>query len=331
MSHPKIDLKKPWIAATLAYLIPGAGHLYQRRFFKGILYFTCILGTFYCGMHLGNWKIVYLRWEPGYKTIGYFSQVLVGLPALPALIQWTRYAPPPVDHTSAHRRNEKYTWINKPISTTFDGRMRIGDDGPIDSISGHITIEPVKGKSGWDVTGTFKGLRNGHAQTELTVVNLIEIGPALFASEETNYAQLVEDDAIIPRVFSSNRRYLYCRVEPREHQESKAAYIEGTIPRKLRDWYQVPLENAGQEDLHKNLGKLVELAQVFTWIAGLLNLLAIWDALEGPAYGYGNEDERQNEEQSKSKAKKPKSKQRSSSNVVAGTSAKLKAEDSVAS
>jgi hypothetical protein len=35
---------------------------------------------------------------------------------------------------------------------------------------------------------------------------------------------------------------------------------------------------------------MFELALVFTWIAGLLNILAVWDALEGPAYGYGDEE-----------------------------------------
>ena len=29
---------------------------------------------------------------------------------------------------------------------------------------------------------------------------------------------------------------------------------------------------------------------MFTWIAGLLNLMAIWDAYDGPAYGYGDEE-----------------------------------------
>ena len=39
------------------------------------------------------------------------------------------------------------------------------------------------------------------------------------------------------------------------------------------------------------MGKFFELAKIFTWIAGLLNILAVWDAFEGPAYGYGDEEE----------------------------------------
>lgn len=37
--------------------------------------------------------------------------------------------------------------------------------------------------------------------------------------------------------------------------------------------------------LHPKLGKLVEVGWVYTVVAGLLNILAIYDAYEGPAYG----------------------------------------------
>ena len=37
------------------------------------------------------------------------------------------------------------------------------------------------------------------------------------------------------------------------------------------------------------------MAMVFTWIAGLLNILAIWDAVEGPAFGYGDEHKNEDE------------------------------------
>jgi hypothetical protein len=36
--------------------------------------------------------------------------------------------------------------------------------------------------------------------------------------------------------------------------------------------------------LHPRLGKLVEVGTIYTAIAGLLNILAIYDAYEGPAY-----------------------------------------------
>jgi hypothetical protein len=36
--------------------------------------------------------------------------------------------------------------------------------------------------------------------------------------------------------------------------------------------------------LHFRLGKLVEIGSMYTAVAGLLNVLAIYDAYEGPAY-----------------------------------------------
>ncbi len=42
--------------------------------------------------------------------------------------------------------------------------------------------------------------------------------------------------------------------------------------------------------LHRPLGKLVEIGTIYTTVAGLLNILAIYDAFEGPAYADGEEE-----------------------------------------
>jgi hypothetical protein len=42
--------------------------------------------------------------------------------------------------------------------------------------------------------------------------------------------------------------------------------------------------------LHRPLGKFVEVGSMYTAIAGLLNVLAIYDALEGPAYHTDEDD-----------------------------------------
>ena len=91
----EIDLKDPRLAAFLAWLVPGLGHLYQGRTGKGVLFFVCIVGTFVYGMYIGQGRVVYAstadvfsrefleRWQ-------YICQVGVGLPALPALVQRER-------------------------------------------------------------------------------------------------------------------------------------------------------------------------------------------------------------------------------------------------
>lgn len=43
--------------------------------------------------------------------------------------------------------------------------------------------------------------------------------------------------------------------------------------------------------LHPRLGKLVEIGAMYTAIAGLLNILAIYDAYEGPAYALVDEEQ----------------------------------------
>ena len=88
----EVELKDPRLAAFLAWLVPGLGHIYQGRTGKGILFFVAIVGTFAYGLLLGEGCVVYAsdvsplsrqfyhRWQ-------YICQVGAGLPALPAYVQ----------------------------------------------------------------------------------------------------------------------------------------------------------------------------------------------------------------------------------------------------
>jgi hypothetical protein len=82
-----IDLRDPYVAGLLAWLIPGAGHLYQRRYAKGILFLVCILGTYFFGLALGEGKVVYAAWNKTDKRWQFIPQIAVGLPAAPAMVQ----------------------------------------------------------------------------------------------------------------------------------------------------------------------------------------------------------------------------------------------------
>ena len=84
---PDVDLRSPGLAALLAWLIPGAGHLYQRRFAKAALFFVCIMGTFFFGLAMGGGRVVYASFSSGNVRWQYAFQLGVGLPALPALAQ----------------------------------------------------------------------------------------------------------------------------------------------------------------------------------------------------------------------------------------------------
>jgi hypothetical protein len=83
----EIDLREPNFAALLAWLWPGAGHIYQRRYAKAALFMVCILGTYFFGLALGEGKVVYAAWNRSEKRWQFIPQVAVGLPAAPALVQ----------------------------------------------------------------------------------------------------------------------------------------------------------------------------------------------------------------------------------------------------
>jgi hypothetical protein len=84
----EIELRDPSLAALLAWLWPGLGHLYQRRYAKGMLFMVCILGTYFFGLALGEGKVVYANWTTEEHRWQYALQIGVGLPAAPALVQY---------------------------------------------------------------------------------------------------------------------------------------------------------------------------------------------------------------------------------------------------
>ncbi|MBX3411624.1 MAG: hypothetical protein KF708_02810 [Pirellulales bacterium] len=132
--HEPIRLRDPAFAAFLAWLLPGLGHLYQRRFAKGVLFMVTILSTFFYGLFLGEGHVVYASWRPEDRRLPYLCQVAVGLPALPALVQarraeplWGGFMAPPrnsheLDHW--HRRLNKYFELGT-VYTMIAGLLNI--------------------------------------------------------------------------------------------------------------------------------------------------------------------------------------------------------------
>lgn len=102
----EIDLRDPYVAALLAWLWPGAGHLYQRRYLKAALFMACILTTYFFGLALGGGKVVYASWNTVERRWQFVATAPIGLPAAPALVQsmvvrrgnpplWNGYFAPP--------------------------------------------------------------------------------------------------------------------------------------------------------------------------------------------------------------------------------------------
>lgn len=132
--HPvEIDLRNPPLAALWAWLIPGAGHLYQRRYAKGILFMVCILGTYFFGLALGGGKVVYASFKRPDIRYPYLCQVGVGLPALPALVQrqrvmrmpkgedplWGGFMAPPKQPVKEQEHDNLAEW-HRELKTRFE-------------------------------------------------------------------------------------------------------------------------------------------------------------------------------------------------------------------
>lgn len=296
MADPRINLKNPNLAAVLAFLIPGLGHWYQGRRFKAAIYSICVLGTFCWGQAMAEWKGVYFRWQDFEgqnrfrskdRTIGYMSQVLVGLPSLPAIIQWRRYSSDDAD-------GRDFTKLDGHIDAQFDGYAKsdsVNDawEGPV---TGQIQLSPDDSGArgfGQEVRGHFRGKLTGEAtrDVEFDVAGPLTIAPKLLG---TGNVTITIDGKNRAKEYSSSKRILRCRIVTKRGEfDAPMGELEGTIPRAFTDWYQVPLEDDAIQEMNRRLGRRYEIALLFTWVAGLLNLLAIWDAYEGPAYGYGDE------------------------------------------
>jgi hypothetical protein len=101
----RVDLRDPYLAAILAWLLPGAGHWYQGRRSKAVLFFLCIVGTFGYGLWIGEGRVVYAAWGPSpeEKRLPFLCQAGVGTAALPALYQAKRFGNDQV-RQEAHNR-----------------------------------------------------------------------------------------------------------------------------------------------------------------------------------------------------------------------------------
>lgn len=263
MSDPRIQLRDPWTAAILAFLIPGAGHLYQRRFFKAAIYSVCILGTFTYGMALGDWRAVYMHTPaeyPGQKpelVWGYVAQVGVGLPALPAVLQSRRYHSP--ENLQAEKL-ESAVADHRCVALFVDPHA--------------IEFEELDGTLNLDTEG------NGSFSGTNADQEAIELKLAGFAMRDGR-------PSLDPPVSAEPDRMIECMVVDADNG-LVTGRLRCAIPRPFKNWFEVPPTEASLGELHR-MGKIFDLAQVFTWIAGLLNILAIWDAFDGPAYGYGDD------------------------------------------
>jgi len=82
-----VDLRNPYLAALLAWLLPGAGHFYQRRRAKGALFCICVLSTFLFGLGLGRGRVVYASFDKNDFRWQFVPQLACGAVTFPAIAQ----------------------------------------------------------------------------------------------------------------------------------------------------------------------------------------------------------------------------------------------------
>ena len=85
-----IDLRNPFLAAALSWLVPGLGQIYQGRRFKGGLFMAALLGSLVFGLWLGGGRVVYAAWRPGEPRLAFIGQSGIGAVAIPAVLQSLR-------------------------------------------------------------------------------------------------------------------------------------------------------------------------------------------------------------------------------------------------
>lgn len=83
----ELYLRNRVVASILAWIVPGAGHYYQQRYFKSAIFSISIFSTFLIGMIIGGNRCVYASWNGVEKRWQFFLQAGIGLPAIPAVLQ----------------------------------------------------------------------------------------------------------------------------------------------------------------------------------------------------------------------------------------------------
>lgn len=289
---PPVDLKRPYVAALLAFLVPGAGHLYQGRLFKAGIYFFGIMLLFMWGMQIGHWQLLYrldpmspfehradnseaqsfddirYQWErnnqegPSRERTRlhwpYIAQAPLGVFSILSFLQEERYYSPANASLSP-----EFTGSEEPVQGDLEFVDAQGTAHAL-PVAGTLTLTAATGNLGREIRGEFKGNSEGHP-VSVETRGRVQAGPPIDADK---------------------RKEIVCSVVAVDGNEVPGGELTVWTDRPWIDRFLVPPNNAEIQELHGELGKKHTLAEVFTWIAGMLNVLAIWDAFAGPAYGY---------------------------------------------
>ena len=83
----RIDLRNPFLAAVLSWLVPGLGQIYQGRKVKGGMCMVALVAALIGGLWLGDGRVAYASWRPGNRRFAFIGQMGIGAVAIPATVQ----------------------------------------------------------------------------------------------------------------------------------------------------------------------------------------------------------------------------------------------------
>ena len=315
-----VDLKNRVVAGLLAAAVPGLGHVYQGRHVKGAIYSVGILGLFLCGQAMGGWQTVGLESDAPGVPVGtdlydgpgddpfrapfgpprrqllqhYTAQAFAGAAAWPALVQGRRFYRPD---------NVPTRTLPGPLEASFAGAV-VADYGDrsvvLAGVTGTASLTPrgdgsrVEGelavtaappadprrRTGWEGTAVTAPADPAPRNVSLSPVNVRAFDRPV-NGEPGRLLKLTLDPADVTKLALPGGVDAGDLARPR---------VIGTVPRPLLDWYLAPRDRRAANRLHAEKGTEMDLAVIFTMLAGLLNILAFWDAVEGPAYGLTDAD-----------------------------------------
>jgi hypothetical protein len=243
-SRPLPD--SPALAAVLSYCVPGLGQIYQggvrrdrQRLFKGVFFLVTLLGMFFFGMWLSEWKNVYLprttkevrflnRRLPGiagaiWTRLHFAAQFWIGMAAWPAIVQYYHYSPYYAD-------DQKHQY-----AITERALQGLRDEGVPPEVVDRL--EKMKGQ------------------------------PARSQDEFLAAVRQHLDDGDV-----------------RQYEDKLLYNADGGHPVLGHFQRQTPEEHdrANALQMRPDMGRKWDIAWVYTVLAGLLNILVIYDAYAGP-------------------------------------------------
>ncbi|MCA9066271.1 MAG: hypothetical protein KDA96_24560, partial [Planctomycetaceae bacterium] len=254
MQDPRLQLRSPALAAILALLLPGAGHWYQGRRFKAVLFSVCILLTYFTGLVLGAGQPVYSativtpptdllhdsaqQERGGARTrlrYGYAAQFLVGVPSFPAILQSIRIKQDP----------GSVTFLEEPIQSEFIGTIvPVNEFGNEDAsasapVRGTIELNPIQSGGSHEVTGVLTGTMEDGTSVTLDLSGSLSLGRKVFGSPWRDVRGLHVTDPQDPEF---------------------GGKLCGSIERSFVDWFQAPRDDAELNRLHGEYGNTYDVA-----------------------------------------------------------------------